>query len=97
MIAVIEVSELERLVRTAVEDVVGERPSQPALLDRAGLAQALGVSTRSLDTLRHEGLPELRVGDAPRFDLPEVLAWLRSRRLQATQGGIQTSQPPAIA
>lgn len=51
----------------------------PALLDRAGLAGALDVSTKTLDRLRSEGLPELTIGDAPRFELERCLEWLRAR------------------
>jgi hypothetical protein len=51
----------------------------PALLDRRGLARELGVSLATVDRLRGEGLPELRVCDAPRFELAEALSWLRAR------------------
>jgi hypothetical protein len=33
-----------------------------------------------VDRLRAEGMPELRVGDAPRFELAAVLAWLKERQ-----------------
>lgn len=56
-----------------------ERPPSPALLDRRGLAEALAVGVDTVDKLRREGLPELRVGDAPRFRLEAVLAWLGQR------------------
>lgn len=66
-------------------------PHAPALLDRGGLAKALGVSLASLDRLRADGLPELRLGDAPRFELAAVLAWLRARNngpaLRVLEGG----------
>jgi hypothetical protein len=50
------------------------------LLDRRGLAQALDVGVDTVDRMRGEGMPELRVGDAPRFELERVLEWLRGRR-----------------
>ncbi len=50
----------------------------PPLLDRRACATWLRVSLRQLDNLRDQGLPELRVGDAPRFQPSEVLRWLRS-------------------
>jgi hypothetical protein len=54
--------------------------AEPALLDRAGLARALAISPASLDTLRRrEGFPEIRVLDAPRFELAAVLEWLHAR------------------
>jgi len=56
------------------------REARPALLDRRGLAEALACGVDTIDRLRSEGMPELRVGDAPRFDLDgQVLPWLRER------------------
>lgn len=49
------------------------------VLDRKGLAEALNVSLPIVDRLRTEGMPELRVGDAPRFEFAAVLEWLKSR------------------
>jgi hypothetical protein len=54
-------------------------PVAPTLLTRGGLAQALSCSEKHIDRLRHEGMPELRVGDSPRFEIAEVLRWLRAR------------------
>lgn len=51
----------------------------PALVDRRGLARELGVSVATVDRLRAEGAPELRVGDAPRFRVGDVVDWLRGR------------------
>jgi hypothetical protein len=56
-----------------------ERPAAPALLDRRGIADALGCGVDTIDRLRDEGLPELRVGDSPRFELAAALEWLRGR------------------
>ncbi len=53
--------------------------SRPPLLDRDGCAKMLGICLRTLDGLRAEGLPELRVGDSPRFDADAVMHWLRAR------------------
>lgn len=53
----------------------------PALLDRQALAAQLGICAKTLDRLRGEpNFPELKVGDAPRFELGAVLAWLKSNR-----------------
>jgi hypothetical protein len=54
-------------------------PKAPELLTRERCARALGISTRSLDTLRGQGLPVVWVLDSPRFELGEVVAWLRDR------------------
>jgi hypothetical protein len=57
------------------------RPAAPAaLLDRRRLAESLAISPAALDRLRAEpGFPELRIGDAPRFEVARVLEWLRAR------------------
>lgn len=55
---------------------------QEPLLDRSRAAEFLGCSLPTLDKLRAEGLPELRVGDAPRFEREAVLGWLRARGQQ---------------
>lgn len=54
-------------------------PRATALLDRQGLARELGIGVDTVDRLRREGCPSLRVGDVPRFELATVLEWLRSR------------------
>jgi hypothetical protein len=49
-------------------------------VDRAGLALALNVCVDTIDRIRKEpGFPELRVGDAPRFEIDRVLKFLRGR------------------
>ncbi|HEX3596825.1 MAG TPA: hypothetical protein VHU80_17065 [Polyangiaceae bacterium] len=53
------------------------------LLDREGCAAWLGVSARTLDTLRtRPGFPELRLGDSPRFEPDAVLAWIRTQGVE---------------
>jgi hypothetical protein len=73
--------ELRELVRDAAIEAVAESGGapQPALLDRSGLAQALGVGTSTVDRFRREGCPVLWVGDSPRFELEPCMAWLRGR------------------
>jgi hypothetical protein len=75
--------ELATLVRNAVADALAEHEptsDRPALLDRVALARALGVSASTVDRLRSEGCPSIRIGDVPRFELDAVLAWLRERK-----------------
>lgn len=81
MLVTLTAADLRALVVDAVADVLAELApgDAPALLDRRGLARALGCSPDQVDRLRREGCPELRLGDVPRFELPAVLAWLRSR------------------
>jgi hypothetical protein len=85
-VVVVEASELSELVRAAVAEELGTltasvtRIAAPSLLDRRGLAEALAISPAALDRLRAEaGFPELRIGDAPRFEVARVLEWLRAR------------------
>ncbi len=80
-VVTITVDELAGIVRAAVAEVLAEHQPQtrPALLDRAGCALLLGVSLATLARLRADGLPELRVGDSPRYEPAAVLEWVRSR------------------
>jgi hypothetical protein len=73
--------ELREEIAAAVGAIKPTAPSNdaPTLLDRTQLAKALGCSLPSIDRLRREGLPQLTIGDAPRFELAPVLAWLRTR------------------
>lgn len=75
------VEALEQLVRGAVAHALEERATAPraGLLDRRSLAEALGCGVDTIDRLRAEGCPSVRVGDVPRFELDRVLEWLRGR------------------
>lgn len=74
---------LIELVREAIREELADlapRPEQgPALVDREGLARALGVSVASIDRARAAGLPEVRVCDAPRFSIVEAIEFFRKR------------------
>ena len=63
--------------REAVLEVSGS--AAPALLDQQGLALALDVTAATVRKLVREGMPELRVGCAPRYELDRCIAWLRER------------------
>lgn len=81
---------VERVAERVVELTPASAPSaRPALLDRRGLAAALGCGLDTIDKLRREGLPTLVVGEAPRFELAAVLSWLRSRGQAGAGGGDQ--------
>jgi excisionase family DNA binding protein len=74
--------ELEKLIKSAVESALAEQsPVQhPALLTKSRLATELGCSVKNIERLiRDKGLPVVRVGESPRFDLDEVRAWLGSK------------------
>lgn len=73
--------ELVVMVRAAASLAVREALSDglptPALLDREGLSIALGCSGGMVDKLRRRGMPHLRLGDSPRFELERCLEWIR--------------------
>jgi hypothetical protein len=70
---------LTALVKSAVCEALAEQREdpEPPLLDRNGLAKALGCSPSQVDRLRRGGLPCVRLGDVPRFELARCLEWLR--------------------
>jgi hypothetical protein len=78
-VVVVTPAELAELVKRAVQDAlaVQQQETVPALLDRAGIAQQLGVGIGTVDRLKREGLPCVFIGDSPRFELAECLAWIR--------------------
>lgn len=94
-LVLVEVDELRALLAETLREFSDRRDPSPALVDRAGLARALGVSPASVDRLRGEGLPELRVGDAPRFELEAVLRWLRGKAEADTRNVVQLARRPA--
>jgi len=74
------VSELGALMREAAAEAVAAAPSPtPSLLDREGLSLALGCSGSMVDKLRRQGIPHIRLGDSPRFELERCLEWLRQK------------------
>jgi hypothetical protein len=80
-IVVMPAEQLAAMLKAAVSEAFAEQreDSCPVLLDRNGLAQALGCSPSQVDRLRRGGLPFIRLGDVPRFELPRCLEWLRQR------------------
>jgi hypothetical protein len=81
-LVVLSPDELRELVHETVTAALAEREpaSTPTLLDRRGLGRALGCCCDTVDKLRREGMPEVRVGDVPRFHLDDVIAWLKTRK-----------------
>ncbi|MCC6902800.1 MAG: hypothetical protein IT377_27760 [Polyangiaceae bacterium] len=82
VVQVLDLLEADPQLAARVRGVFGrtEASTTPKLLDRAGLATALGTSPATLDRLRGEpGFPEVRLGDVPRFELELVVRWLRDR------------------
>lgn len=79
--------QLRGLVREAVVDVLEQdAPTvRPVLLTRQQIAQALGCGVSTIEKLRTEGCPVVRLGDSPRFELARVLEWLRQRGQQSSE------------
>ena len=50
------------------------------ILTKDELAKMLKVTIRTLDRLRSEGLPSIKVGNQVRFIEKDVLEWLKSQR-----------------
>ncbi len=85
--------ELSAIVRGAIEDALAEvQPARsPALVDRAGLARALHASVTTVGRLARRGMPAVLVGDVPRYEVAEVIAWLRSRRREAPKALLRSA------
>lgn len=81
-VVVVGAVELQAMIRQAVDAALAEHSEAaqaPLLVSRQEMARALGVGVDTLDKLRREGMPEILVGDMPRFHSATVLAWLQSR------------------
>jgi hypothetical protein len=63
----------------AVAPALVDQPVTPVLLDRSGLARALGCSVASVDRLVRDGAPCVWLVESRRFELAVVLEWLRGR------------------
>ena len=48
------------------------------MLTREELAIKLGVSPRTIDNWRKDGMPTIKKGNYVRFELDKVLSWLRN-------------------
>lgn len=86
---------LASLVRSAVAEVLEQRdgasvPERPAFVKKPEMARIMGISLRKLQALTAEGLPSYLIGTQERrYDVAEVLAWLRAR------SGSNGSLPPS--
>ena len=69
----------ERAVAKALEALPRAAPDRPPLKNQAELAQHLGCDVRTVFALRKKGCPHVFVGDSPRFDLDEVMVWLKEQ------------------
>lgn len=81
-VVILSPDQLAELVRNAVAEALAEqREDAPALLlDRSGIAKALGCSPSTINRLRQEGMPCVLLGDSPRFEADRCVEWLRTHR-----------------
>ncbi len=82
MIVTLSIDQVVAAVVVAITPIVeslGEGRPPRKLLDSSELAQALGVSGPTIKKLVAQGLPHTMVGSCRRFDLDEVIGWLRER------------------
>lgn len=63
----------------------------PRIVDRKGLADILGISMRTIIRLEECGLPRLdmRIPAVIRYDVPDVLAWIKSPCASSAEGTSQ--------
>jgi excisionase family DNA binding protein len=73
-LAVVSLDDLRALLSEASANA-----PRPALLTTEALAHELSTSTDTVRRLRDQGMPYVRVGTAPRYDLAAVRAWLERR------------------
>lgn len=78
---VLDHDSFRQLVREEIAELV-ERAAEPrpALLTTEQLARELGVSVATVRRMKCDGMPVVWVVESPRYQLDEVLVWLRSRR-----------------
>jgi predicted DNA-binding transcriptional regulator AlpA len=73
------VAELKALVAEEVRVALAERRGAPRLLTREQVCEALQISLSTIARLQREGMPCVRIYEAPRFELENVVAWMKAR------------------
>lgn len=76
-LVLIDRTELAQIVSEAVRAAATGKAPNPRALTNAQLQAAFTISATTVKRLRRRGLPHYTVGESPRYDLDEVLAWLR--------------------
>ena len=60
------------------------------LLNKQGAADLLGVSVRTIDSLRKQGLPHCFIGGQVRFSESEISSWVQAQQPRTKNA------PPAV-
>jgi excisionase family DNA binding protein len=69
---------MEDVLASAIEQIVGcSKPDK--LWNTAEVAEYLGITTRTVQSLREQGMPWRRVGDSARYARFEIDEWSRAR------------------
>ena len=73
---------LRGIVREEIRAALAEqkKPAEKRLLNSADLCTAFGISRGTLRKMMAEGLPHVRPGTYPRFDLEDVQRFTREKR-----------------
>lgn len=81
-VVVVTPEQLTALIREAVETALAEHepPEAPVLLERNGIARALGIGLSTVGRLQKAGMPVVYIGDSPRYLVDECIAWLKENR-----------------
>lgn len=66
----------DRAVAKLLASLPPPAPARKPLVDQAELATYLNVDVRTIYAMRQKGCPHVFVGDSPRFDIDQVMAWL---------------------
>lgn len=85
----------EHIAQRAAALVLAELRAAPppagGLLNKQGIASAIGVSVATVDRFDREGAPHERVGNAKRYDLARYRGWLAERGSAPTTKTTATS------
>lgn len=70
---------IKRALIEALAEVQAAEPPGRRLHDAREVGVAIGCSSATVNRLVREDMPYVLVGDTRKFDLDEVLAWLKTR------------------
>lgn len=65
----------------AIDEIAAIVANQPIkkIVDGEALSRAIDLSAPTIAKLRGEGMPVIRTGAVYRYDLDDVIAWMKSR------------------